>query len=215
MTLDGTRTFLVGRDRVAIIDPGPDSAAHIDAVADHVGDGVVACILITHAHPDHADGVYAMAERFNAPFRNALRDGEHIATDAGDLVVVATPGHTPDHVAFVLDDIVFCGDLMMGGLDTALVAPPEGNLRQYLASLEKLRALNPRQIQPAHGPPFDDPQTAIAHYIEHRETRLQQVRDAVAQNTNVFDAVYGKNLDPRLRPYAEAALQAYIDYLND
>ena len=78
-----------------------------------------------------------------------------------------------------------------------------------------MRALQPRQIQPAHGPAFDDPQTAIARYIEHRESRLRQVRAALANNTDVFEAVYGNEVDPQLRPYAEAALQAYIDYLND
>ena len=224
LTLDGTRTHIVGRGRVAIIDPGSDDAAHLDAVAGVVGDGVVACVLVTHRHPDHVAGASALAERFDAPVRalgqRTLADGERVETDAGGLVAVATPGHTQDHVAFHWPeaDAVFCGDLMMGGHDTALVAPPEGRLGPYLASLERIRALRPKVIHPAHGPSFEDPEAALDRYVRHREERQRQVLDALRGGARgydeLLDAVYGATIPAELRRAAMAALKAYLEHLQ-
>lgn len=225
MTLDGTRTYLIGRERVAIIDPGPRLADHIHAVAEAVGSGVVAGILLTHAHPDHAEGADALAARLSAPVRSGtartLRNGDVIATDAGELTALATPGHTPDHFSFwwAAQQAVFCGDLLMGGMDTALVARPEGDLAHYLASLGKLKSLRPRVLYPAHGEPFDDPDAAIARYIAHREERIEQVveglKDGPLSADALLEQVYGVSLDPRLRHYAETAIEAYLAYLHD
>ena len=218
MTLDGTRTYIVGTTRVAIIDPGPMLPAHLDAVAEAVADRVAAAILITHAHPDHEEATGEMAARLRATVVDA-KDGAVIDTDAGELLALATPGHTPDHVSFFLENerAVFCGDLMTGGLDTALVAPPEGNLREYLHSLERIRALNPALLYPAHGPAFDDPQVTIDRYVHHRMERLEQVVAALAKGASSADAlvehVYGRQLDRRLRRYAESAVEAYLAYL--
>ena len=147
MTLDGTRTYLVGRSRVAIIDPGPALPAHLERIASAVGDAP-AVILLTHQHPDHAGGARALARLLDADIRSraagTLADGDTIPTDEGELRAVHTPGHTPDHVALHWPDAsaIFVGDLMMGGLDTALVAPAEGGeLRASLESLERLAAL--------------------------------------------------------------------------
>lgn len=218
MTLDGTRTYIVGRTRVAIIDPGPLLPAHLDAVAEAIGDGVTAAILITHAHPDHNEAAREMSARLRAPIVDA-KDGAVIETDAGELLALGTPGHTPDHVSFFLEAqrAVFCGDLMTGGMDTALVAPPEGNLREYLRSIERIRALGPAIIFPAHGPAFDDPQLTIDRYVHHRMERIEQVVSALAGGASSADAlvekVYGPQLDRRLRRYAESALEAYLAYL--
>lgn len=219
MTLDGTRTYIIGRERVAIIDPGPLLDEHLDAIAAAVADGVPASVLVTHSHPDHAEGAAALAHRLGTRVA-LLRDGEVIATDAGDLRALATPGHTPDHVSFwwERERAVFCGDLMMGGLDTALVAKPEGDLALYLASLDVLRELDPGVIFPAHGAPFEDPGSAIAEYIHHREARLAQVRSALETADSLdelIDTVYGDALDPRLRSYASAAIEAYVDYIRE
>ncbi|HEX7119903.1 MAG TPA: MBL fold metallo-hydrolase [Longimicrobiales bacterium] len=224
MTLDGTRTFVVGRRRVAVIDPGPALDAHLDAVADTIGDGVVECILVTHGHPDHAAGAPALAERFGAPVRShaagTLRDGAAVETDAGALVAVATPGHSPDHFAFhwPAGGAVFCGDLMMGGLDTALVAAPEGDLTDYLASLERVRAHAPRAIHPAHGPAFEDPTAAIDVYIAHRRAREAQVLAALdagaATPDALADAVYGRELHPMLRDFTRRTIVAYLEHLE-
>lgn len=224
MTLDGTRTYLVGHHLVAIIDPGPDLAAHVAAVVAAVGRANPAIILLTHKHPDHSAATARLAGRLLAPVRSiadgTLSEGDRIRTDAGELEVLHTPGHTPDHAAFYWRDgaAVFCGDLMMGGQDTALVAPPEGNLAEYLASLARIRALRPRTIFPAHGPPFEDPDPALASYVTHREEREAQVLAALnAGKRNVpaiVSFVYGDDLEADLRSAAEGAARAYLEHLT-
>jgi glyoxylase-like metal-dependent hydrolase (beta-lactamase superfamily II) len=219
MTLDGTRTYIIGTERVAIIDPGPALESHLDAITHAINPGAAVTILCTHSHPDHAEAAPALAQRLRAELR-AAADGDLVLTDAGALLVVATPGHTPDHISlwWEAERAVFCGDLMMGGLDTALVAHPEGNLALYMASLEKLAALQPRVIHPAHGPSFDDPAAAIAQYVAHRHARIAQVSWALGTSNltddQLIDRIYGDALNPELRPYARAAIQAYIDYVR-
>jgi glyoxylase-like metal-dependent hydrolase (beta-lactamase superfamily II) len=247
MTLDGTITYVVGRRRAAIIDPGSEDERHLSTLADAVSGAEHVVVLVTHYHPDHSTGALTLADRIGAallggrsgraapetprgPARpgkaaaaaggGLLAEGTRVKTDEGDLVIVRTPGHSPDHIALHWPDAdaVFCGDLMMGGLDTAVVAAPEGNLAEYLASLERLRQLNVSTIYPSHGPPFTEPEEAIARYVRHRLERLAQVRaamDAGARDTAaVTDAVYGPDLDPGLRPFAEAAVDAYIQHLG-
>ena len=224
LTLDGTRTYIVGRRRLAVLDPGSDDPGHLDAIAAAVGDGVLVSVLVTHDHPDHVAGASALAERFDCPVRHrrgrTLGEGERFQTDAGALVALATPGHTTDHMAFHWpeEDAVFCGDLMMGGHDTALVAPPEGRLGPYLASLERLRALAPTVIYPAHGPPFHNPSEALDRYVRHRELRQEQVlralRRGIGDYEGLLDAVYGEGIEPELRRPAMAALKAYLEHLQ-
>jgi glyoxylase-like metal-dependent hydrolase (beta-lactamase superfamily II) len=149
-----------------------------------------------------------------------LADGASISTDDGSLIVVRTPGHAPDHISLHWPEAaaVFCGDLMMGGLDTAVVAAPDGDLGAYLASLERLRALRPAIIYPAHGPAFTDPADAIERYVRHRRDRLEQVRaavdDGLTRAAAITDRIHGDSLDPSLRPFAEAAVEAYLTYLR-
>jgi hydroxyacylglutathione hydrolase len=229
LTLDGTRTYLVGRDRVAVIDPGPNNRQHLDAVVDKVDDGVVVAILITHSHPDHAAGAARLARRVVAPVVAAratiggteiLRDDARIATDAGELIALHTPGHTPDHYAFHLPAAaaVFVGDLMLGGMDTALVAAPEGELEAYLASLERVRGLGARTLYPGHGPPFTDPAAAVDAYIRHRQERegqvLEALRGGATSLTGVVAAVYGPGLAPRIAWAARGAVRAYLAHLE-
>lgn len=223
LTLDGTRTHLVGERTVAVVDPGPDLPAHIEALAAAIGDAALSAILVTHAHPDHAPAAAALAARFGAPVHAAaagtLAAGDRFETDAGALVAVATPGHTPDHMAFhwPAAQAVFVGDLMLGGQETALVAPPEGDLTDYLASLERVRALDARVLVPTHGEPFTHPANALDSYVAHREARQRQVLDALSAGASsleeVVDVVYGSALDPRLRAAAAGATRAYLDHL--
>ena len=149
-----------------------------------------------------------------------LADGASVETDEGELVIVRTPGHAPDHISlhWPAASAIFCGDLMMGGLDTAVVAAPEGELGAYLDSLERLRSLDASVIYPAHGPPFENPDAAIDRYVEHRQGRLRQVQaalDAGARDVGeITDHIYGGSLASGLRPFAEAAVEAYVAYLR-
>lgn len=224
MTRDGTRTYVVGRRRIAIIDPGPDDSAHLESIAAAAGDAD-AVILLTHHHPDHAAGAERLAGMLNAPIRShavgTLADGDEVPTDAGALRALLTPGHTPDHVSLHWPDeaAIFVGDLMMGGMDTALVATAEGgDLRQYLDSLERLRTLRAKVLYPAHGPEFTDPDAALERYRTHRLERLAQVRAALAAGVrdrdDLVDAVYGDAVPPELRAWTRSTLEAYIRYLG-
>jgi glyoxylase-like metal-dependent hydrolase (beta-lactamase superfamily II) len=241
MTLDGTRTFVVGRERAAVIDPGPDDAAHRDAILDALEGRAPAVILLTHAHSDHAGGAASLAARTGAPVRMGrgalgsqfvvkmvsgwIEEGEQIATDAGVLHAVATPGHAPEHVCFLWTDgpaeqerALFAGDLFMGGADTTLVAPPEGDLTQYLHSLDRLQALRPSVIHPAHGPVIPDAAAAIDRYRAHRQERIAQVvralRQGPAEPRALIDRVYGDTLHPALRGAAEGSLHAILAHLS-
>ena len=234
MTLDGTRTFVVGRERPAVIDPGPDDTAHLDAIVRALGGAAPVAILLTHAHPDHSDAAAPLAKRTGAPVMMArgalhpplrtgvarwLADGDEVATDAGTLRAVATPGHVPEHIAFLLDDTLLAGDAFMGGSDTTLVAPPEGDLAAYMATLDRVEALAPARILPAHGPPIEDPLPAVRRYRAHRHERIEQVVRALraagpARPAQLLDAVYGAGLHPGLRRAAEGSLHAILAYLR-
>ena len=239
MTLDGTRTFVVGRERPAVIDPGPDDPAHLDAILAALDGRTPAAILLTHAHGDHADAAPALAARTGAPVWMApgamsiridgfetrhIRHGERIETDAGALTAVATPGHAPEHVCFLWTEgpaethrSLFAGDMFMGGGDTTLVAPPEGDLTEYLLSLDRLEALRPSVIHPAHGPAIPDGMEAIARYRAHRAERIAQVvralRQGPAKPAELIDRVYGPELHPALRGAAEGSLRAILTHL--
>ena len=240
MTLDGTRTFIVGRERAAVIDPGPDDPAHLDAIADALGGRAPAVILLTHAHADHSAAAGLLSARTGSPVRMArgalvpfpelitewLEEDEQIATDAGVLHAVSTPGHAPEHLCFLWtggpaehDRALFAGDMFMGGADTTLVAPPEGDLTAYLASLERLKALRPSIIHPAHGPPIPDAEAAIDRYRAHRAERIAQVVRALrhggaARPAELVDRVYGDTLHPALRGAAEGSLFAILAHLG-
>jgi glyoxylase-like metal-dependent hydrolase (beta-lactamase superfamily II) len=223
LTMAGTQTYLVGDARVAIIDPGPAQASHLDAVVDATGKGIVTAILITHGHPDHSEGARALAQRVRAPVRaheqGTLADGDIIETDAGALEALHTPGHRADHMAFhwTPHAVVFVGDLMMGGQNTTLVASPEGNIGDYVASLQRIRALQPRLIVPTHGEPFVNPQEAIDEYLQHRRDREEQVLRSLREGDTTLSAivtsVYGADLATDLRLPASGAILAYLDHL--
>ena len=241
MTLDGTRTFVVGRQRPVVIDPGPRLRAHLDAVLTALNGVRPVAILLTHAHADHAEAAPALAERTGAPVMMArgtfsapvaetdvdrwIGDGERIETDTGVLRAVHTPGHAPEHLVFLLeadgredDCALFAGDLFMGGADTTLVAAPEGDLTDYLRSLDRVESLRPSVIHPAHGPAIVDALPAIHRYRAHRAERIAQVERALRAGPAVpgelIDRVYGAELHPALRGAAEGSLRAILAHLR-
>jgi hydroxyacylglutathione hydrolase len=223
LTMAGTITYLIGTKQVAIIDPGSDAPSHLDAVEAEIGDFSEARILLTHDHPDHATGARELARRLDCRVfsftTGTLRDGATFPTDEGELVTLHTPGHAQDHASFHWPEAnaVFCGDLMMGGMDTAVVAAPEGDIGLYLDSLERLRVLQPHAIYPAHGPAFKEPEVALARYVRHREERARQVLAALESGARspeeITDHVYGTMMHDDLRRFGVAAVKAYVAHL--
>jgi hydroxyacylglutathione hydrolase len=238
MTLDGTRTFVVGAGAPVVIDPGPDDPAHLRAVLRALAGGRPAAILLTHAHADHAAGAPALATATGAPVMMGagalhppfpadlvgrwLRDGERV----GEVELVATPGHAPVHLSFLWTGpgsppggALFVGDLFMGEGDTTLVAPPEGDLGAYLASLRRVGALAPAVLHPAHGPPLEDAAGAVERFLCHRTERIRQVRRALERRPDaspeaLLEEVYGPALDPALRAAAAGSVRAILDHLR-
>ena len=209
-TLDGTRTYILD-DRV-VIDPGPAIGSHIEKLAALQPQ----TILITHRHGDHAPAAVPLKQmtgaRIVAP-EGVLDDVDQRVAD-GDIVegleVIATPGHTREHVCYLTPDgDLFTGDTILG-FGTTTIFPPDGHMGDYLRSLRKLRARAPRRIYPAHGPTRDDAVALIDEYIAHRLEREQQVIDALPGVIPALRARIYSDLDPRLNGGAEAQLLAHL-----
>lgn len=220
-TLDGTQTYLLGE--TAVLDPGPAIDSHIEAIRAAMPE--LRTILITHRHGDHAPAAVplktATGARVIAP-RNVLDDatvdqrvagGETLAIDGTHVAVIATPGHTNEHVCYLTaDGDLFTGDTILGSGTTAIF-PPDGHMGDYLRSLETLRALQPRRIHPAHGPQRDDAVALIDEYIAHRVEREQQVLDAIRSGANDIAAMRARiypELDARLHRAAEIQITAHL-----
>jgi glyoxylase-like metal-dependent hydrolase (beta-lactamase superfamily II) len=231
MTGPGTNTYVVGGwpDGCAVIDPGPDEPAHLEAVARVAADqGGVRHILITHGHPDHALGAARLRALTGAPVvawsragvptaDRELADGVRIPTGVGTLRAISTPGHRFDHVCFLLEatGTLFAGDLL-AGIGTVVIAPPEGDMRAYLDSLRRLREEPLTLILPAHGPAIADPAAKLQEYIDHRLLREQQVLAGLEQGpVTVGGLVAGiyVDVDARLHPVAAASVLAHLQKL--
>lgn len=229
MTLDGTNTWLLrgaGAEQTIVIDPGPLDERHLRLVADH---GPIAQILLTHRHPDHAEGAHRLAELTHAPVRaldpalvlgdEGLAEGDVVAAAGLELRVLATPGHTSDSLCFLLEDALLTGDTVLGR-GTTVIAHPDGRLGEYLASLRRLAELPPGlAVLPGHGPELVDAGEVARQYLAHREQRLDQVRDALdklgpeASARQIVELVYA-DVDPALWPAAEWSVQAQVEYLR-
>ncbi len=185
-TLEGTNTWVVGRNPSVVIDPGPDLSEHLHDVAREAGH--VGAVLVTHDHPDHSPGAFPFAEMVGAPVYAArlagaekLRAGQRVRAGALDLLAVHTPGHTSDHMAFFEpgSGALFTGDAIVGR-GTSFIDPPDGDLVQYLRSLRRMQELDPRTIYPGHGPVVVRAEEKILEYLAHREQRETQVLAALA-----------------------------------
>lgn len=233
MTLDGTNTWLLGTDRVVIVDPGPDDDRHLDAILGAVS-GEVSEVVLTHAHPDHAAGAHRLQQRCGAPVRalhaahhrahRQLHEGATVIADDMEWAVLLTPGHTADSVCLYRDDAVLTGDTILGR-GTTVVAWPDGNLADYLASLHRLAQLGDRAVLTGHGPILESIAAAATRYLAHREQRLDQVRAAVGELGNghddsvdqlvgaVVQRVYA-DVDSAVWPAARLSVRAQIEYLR-
>jgi glyoxylase-like metal-dependent hydrolase (beta-lactamase superfamily II) len=205
LTLDGTNTYVVGR---WVVDPGPADDEHVAAVRAAARDGIEAVVL-THGHGDHADAAPAL----DVP---VLRPGD--GEEAGPFRAIATPGHSPDSVCLIWDDrVCFAGDTVLGS-GSVFIAPGEGSLSAYLASLRRLRSLALEVLCPGHGPYVWDPAAKLDEYIEHRldrERRLVAALDAgLRTRDELLDSAWS-DVGPELRPFAALSLASHLEKLAE
>jgi glyoxylase-like metal-dependent hydrolase (beta-lactamase superfamily II) len=247
-TFKGTVSYIIGRGRVAIIDPGPVDAAHTAALLDAVRGETVTHIIVTHTHRDHSPGAAPLRAVTGAPtygegpHRSArplftgetkrldaggdadfvpdqrVADGDVIAGDGWALEAIATPGHTANHMAFALKgtNVLFSGDHVMGW-STSIVAPPDGSMSDYMASLDRLAARAETVYLAGHGDVIRDAPDFVARYIAHRRGReasiLHCLGEGEADIPSLVRAIY-TGLDPRLVGAAALSTLAHLEDLT-
>src|SRR5947209_9280861 len=236
-TYFGTQTYLIGDAEVAVIDPGPDVPEHIEALEQAIAGRRVAAIMCTHTHRDHSPAARVLAERTGAPVvgcaplalqtvgpradasfdfdyvpERVLADGEQLDVDGEPLTVVATPGHTSNHLCFAYRGALFTGDHVMGW-STTVVVPPDGDMAAYMGSLDKLRRRDDRIYYPAHGPAVTNPQQYVRHLVGHRLQREQQILTLVRERPRPIPDIVANAypaLDPRLIAAAGGSVHAHL-----
>ena len=245
-TYTGTQTYLVGtREGLAVIDPGPDLREHLAALEAAIGDARVVAICCTHTHRDHSPAAAALkawsgAKTYGVPLASrdfspqeglvdeahdhdfvpdvTVHDGMRIYGDGFELECLATPGHTANHICYALreEHALFSGDHVMGW-STSVIAPPDGDMGAYLASLERLRARGETIFYPTHGSPIDHPQDWIGQLLAHRRMREEQIRTALALRAQTVaelaQALYPQ-IDPALAPAAAQQVLAHLRHLQ-
>jgi glyoxylase-like metal-dependent hydrolase (beta-lactamase superfamily II) len=246
-TFKGTVSYIVGRGRVAIIDPGPEDTNHTTALLDAVRGETVTHIFVTHTHRDHSPGVPAikratgalvLAEGPHRPSRalhegegprldasndtdfkpdRALADGETVQGDGWTIQAMTTPGHTANHMAFAFKEanVLFSGDHVMAW-STPVVAPPDGSMADYMASLQKLAKRSEPVYFPGHGPAVHNATRFVAAYILHRKAREAAIVNGLAKGASdipaLVKAIY-VGLDPRLTKAAGMSVLAHLEEL--
>jgi glyoxylase-like metal-dependent hydrolase (beta-lactamase superfamily II) len=238
-TYTGTQTYLVGQSEVAVIDPGPDLPAHLDALKAALAGERVAAILCTHTHRDHSPASRPLRAATGAPIIGCaplsleddgprsdaafdpdyapdriLADGETLRGAGWTLEAVATPGHTSNHLCLALPEAgaLFTGDHVMGW-STTVVAPPDGDMADYMASLDLLLARGDAIYWPAHGPPVEDTRDHVLRLIEHRRGRERQILAHLEAGEGRIPAMVAQiyaDVDPRLHPAAGRSVLAHL-----
>ena len=239
-TYTGTQTYLVGAGRdVAVIDPGPADDDHIAAILAVAGDAKVAAICCTHTHRDHSPAAAPLAAKTGAPIigcaplvlhddgpradesfdrtyapDRVLSDGEQVSGDGWTLQAIATPGHTSNHLCFALleSGAVFSGDHVMGW-STSVISPPDGDMADYMVSMQKMHDRDDRIYYPAHGPAVENPRQLVRGMMGHRKQRERQILrhldNGMATITDMVPLMY-KGLDPRLFGAAGRSVLAHL-----
>jgi glyoxylase-like metal-dependent hydrolase (beta-lactamase superfamily II) len=218
-TLTGTNTWIYGREPAWLIDPGPALPEHLDAISEELDErGGLGAVLLTHDHPDHAEAVPEIVKRFSPVPLAAARGTVSVLLDDGDEVgpftVVATPGHAPDHLAFVVGGVAFTGDAVLGDGSVFIV----GQLADYLDGLRRLQQMHLSLIAPGHGPLVEDPDSKLTQYIDHRLARETALVTALAEGKrtihDLLDAVWW-DAPEILRPAAAITLEAHLEKLSE
>jgi len=238
MTGRGNHTYLiVSSGEATLVDAGTGEAGHLSALEKHLEDGAARLtnVLVTHAHPDHVSGVTALAAahreaifaKYPSPAEDAqyrvawkpLADGDEILAGGERLVALHTPGHSPDHIAFWhrASGTLFTGDLVLQGGSVMIPWREGGDLGQYLRSLERLVALGPKRLLPAHGPEPNDPVGLLRSHLDHRRQRERQILAALEAGRDsvqaIAETIYD-GLDSRLLPAAYETVRAHLEKLK-
>lgn len=229
LTGPGTNAYIVGSGEVAVIDPALQDEPFLEALEEPVraGRGRIACVLLTHVHPDHVGGSEELADRHGAPVlcgpggagllpfpARELAEGEKIRVGGATLTVVHAPGHAPEHLCFLLEEerALFSGDVIVGE-GTVMITPPEGDMARYMRSLRRLQALALRRIYPGHHAVIDQPDLKLAALIAHREQRTRKVLGALSRGPRPIEdllrEVYA-DVAPPLLPLARGSLEAIL-----
>ena len=242
-TFTGTCTYIVGRGDVAVIDPGRENEAHTNAILEALKGERIAHIVVTHTHKDHSPGAKLLSERTGAPVvgcapfipkggpdsgldsahdlayapTRVLKDGDRIDGDGWSIMAIETPGHASNHLCFALpqERSVFSGDHVMAW-STSIVAPPDGNMTAYMASLDKLRERDDVVLWPGHGGPGKEPQRymrALGHHRRQREAAIVRRLDAGDETIPAMVAQIYDGLDPRLVNAAALSVLAHMEDL--
>jgi glyoxylase-like metal-dependent hydrolase (beta-lactamase superfamily II)/8-oxo-dGTP pyrophosphatase MutT (NUDIX family) len=231
MTGGGTNTYIVGNGDLAIIDPAIPDPVYIERVAREAGNrGRVKLVLITHTHVDHIGGVVPLVEQMPTPVAahesvvdaqfvtRRLVDGETIELGGATLDVLHAPGHASNHLCFYLREerSLFAGDVV-AGFGTVVISPPDGSLGDYMATLERLNALDLGPIYPGHGPMIEDGHAKLVEYLEHRRARERQVIGALEagdrDTKTMVKRIYAE-VPEALHPMAERSLLAHLEMLE-
>lgn len=221
-TLTGTNSWVVGRDPAWLIDPGPSLTDHLWALRTAIESrGGLGGILLTHDHADHAEAVAAVRGLFpDATLAAARGDVDRRLTGGDELAgftVIATPGHAPDHLAYISGRVCFTGDAVLGQ-GSVFISPDPGALSGYLTGLGRLRALAPEVLAPGHGEPVFDPAAKLDEYIAHRLDRERRLLAALADGLRSADALLDEvwsDAPAALRPAAAVTLAAHLDKLEE
>ena len=241
-TLHGTGTYIIGRGKVAIIDPGPDLSEHVTALLQAVQNETVTDILITHTHIDHSPATRAVkaatgaktwgfgphgasgdgtqveegADREFTP-DNRIGDGDIVSGDGWTLEAIHTPGHTSNHLCLALkeENVMFSGDHVMGW-STSVISPPDGDMGDYLQSLRKLITREELRYWPTHGPAIENPRPFVKAFINHREERESQIQACLADELikipDIVERLY-TNVDSRLHRAAGRSVLAHLIHM--
>ena len=226
----GTNTYLVGMNEVTVVDPGPALDSHIEAIVG--ASGTIKQIVVTHTHPDHSPGVKLLQEAVDVPAyglitettkhqdktfmpKKLLSDGDIMEEKEFTLEVIHTPGHASNHLCYLVKEegLIITGDHIMNG-STVVISPPDGNMKHYIESLEKLKNYNLQSIAPGHGEIMKEPQLVAEWIIKHRLDREEKVADALKKAgkgnpDSLVDNVYD-DVDASLFPIAKWSLQAHL-----